>query len=101
MARNFLWIALLALLFALVPSAKADQLIPYTNAQNEVTYLDDDRRPSLYTETFGDCLGSQKSLITVDRWDAAFYKDNLTIAFHIGGLTNLTREAVMGKLFVI
>lgn len=89
---GFVWAIIVSIIASLVT---AQQEITYTNAQNEITYLADSRRPALYTKSFGDCLGPQKSLVSVSRWDAAFYKDNMTISFHIEGTTNLTREPVM------
>lgn len=56
-------------------------------------YLDDNRRPALYTQSFGDCQGD--SLINVTRFDAAYYKDNMTILFHLAGNTALTDEGLM------
>ncbi|OAG04957.1 TRP-domain-containing protein [Paraphaeosphaeria sporulosa] len=53
----------------------------------------DDRRPSLYTQDFGDCMGG--SSINVTRFDAAYYKDNMTILFHLGGETDLKNETIM------
>lgn len=56
----------------------------------------DDRRPSLYTQDFGDCMGG--SSINVTRFDAAYYKDNMTILFHLGGDTDLKNETIMSML---
>ena len=64
------------------------------NAGNNV-YVRDDRTPSLYTGNFGDCLG--KSLINVTRFDAAYYKDNMTVLFHLAGTTALQRESLMSE----
>ena len=55
----------------------------------------DDRKPSLYTQNFGDCLGS--SLINVTRFDAAYYKDNMTVLFHLEGSTNVANESLMSE----
>jgi ML-like domain len=84
-------------LLALLQSAIADTFIPYTNAQGQTIYLLDDRRPALYTQSFGDCLGQSQSLIDVSRFDAELYIDNMTVSFHISGTTNLVKESVMGK----
>lgn len=54
----------------------------------------DDRQPALYTADYGDCLGGN-SLINVTRFEAAYYKDNMTVAFHLGGTTHLTNDDVM------
>ena len=69
--------------------------IQYTGNDGTV-WLDDDRRPSLYTQSFGDCQGD--SLINVTRFDAAYYKDNMTVLFHLGGNTALANEDIMRKL---
>lgn len=53
----------------------------------------DDRQPSLYTGDFGECMES--SSFTVTRFDAAFYKDNMTVLFHLGGETSLRNESIM------
>lgn len=59
-------------------------------------YLEDNRQPALYTQNFGDCQGD--SLINVTRFDAAYYRDNMTILFHLAGNTALTNESLMRKL---
>lgn len=66
--------------------------IKYTGNDGTV-WLDDDRRPSLYTQAFGDCQGD--SLINVTRFDAAYYKDNMTVLFHLEGNSALTNESLM------
>ncbi|KAF2655494.1 TRP-domain-containing protein [Lophiostoma macrostomum CBS 122681] len=53
----------------------------------------DSRQPSLYTGNFGDCMGG--SSINVTRFDAAYYADNMTVLFHLGGETALVNEAIM------
>jgi hypothetical protein len=52
----------------------------------------DNRRPALYTGDFGDCAGS--SSINVTRFDAAYYRDNMTIVFHLGGDSALENETI-------
>jgi hypothetical protein len=86
---------LLALLPTTQAASNAPTLITYTNNQNEPVYLEDNRRPSLYTGHFGDCLGNGRSQLNVTRFDAALYMDNMTVTFHIEGTTALKREAVM------
>lgn len=58
----------------------------------------DDRRPALYTVDFGDCLGA--SLLNVTRFDAAYYKDNMTMLFQLQGETALVKEDVMMSIAV-
>ena len=67
--------------------------IQTTDAAGETIYLRDDRKPALYTQNFGDCLGS--SLINVTRFDAAYYQDNMTVLFHLEGNTNMANESIM------
>lgn len=35
------------------------------------------------------------SSINVTRFDAAYYKDNMTVLFHLGGETALKNESIM------
>jgi hypothetical protein len=58
----------------------------------------DDRRPALYTADYGDCLG--ESLINVTRFDAAYYKDNMTVLFHLEGQSALANESIMMSIGV-
>lgn len=67
--------------------------IQATSDTGEAVYLLDDRKPALYTQNFGDCLGS--SLINVTRFDAAYYRDNMTVLFHLEGNTAVANESVM------
>lgn len=55
--------------------------------------LADNRRPSLYTADFGDCMGG--STINVTRFDASYYKDNMTVLFHLAGETGVKSDVVM------
>ncbi|KAI9844735.1 MAG: hypothetical protein M1838_002055 [Thelocarpon superellum] len=72
---------------------EAETFVEYTNPDGEVEYFDASRRPALYTQDFGDCLGS--SVVNVTRFDAAFYQDNMTVLFHLGGTTNVHNESTM------
>ena len=90
-----IWLLLASLLsFCTESLAKDIRWIEYTGNDGTV-YLDDDRRPSLYTQSFGDCGGG--SLINVTRFDAAYYKDNMTVLFHLGGNSALTNESLLRK----
>ena len=72
--------------------------VEYTNEDGQTVYLADDRRPALYTQNFGDCQGD--SLINVTRFDAAYYKDNMTVLFHLEGNSALTNQSLMRMLFL-
>ena len=92
-----IWSTLVTLLSLSTPSTAAGtRWIKYTGNDGTV-WLDDDRRPSLYTQNFGDCQGD--SLINVTRFDAAYYKDNMTVLFHLEGNSALTNESLMCKLY--
>ena len=69
------------------------QYVQTTNNAGEIIYLADNRKPALYTQNFGDCLGS--SLVNVTRFDAAYYQDNMTVLFHLEGNTNVANESIM------
>jgi len=92
------WSIVVMLLGSYVQGAAADNIrwIEYTGNDGTV-YLDDDRRPSLYTQDYGDCQGD--SLINVTRFDAAYYKDNMTVLFHLEGNSALTNESLMRELY--
>ena len=75
--------------------AAATRYITTVTSDGSTVYLADDRRPALYTGNFGDCLGS--SSINVTRFDAAYYKDNMTILFHLEGNSAIAHESLMSK----
>jgi hypothetical protein len=90
------WIWLLSFLSLCQPASAANsttQYVTYTQPDGTTVYLKDDRKPSLYTQAFGDCQGD--SLINVTRFDAAYYADNMTVLFHLGGNSALTNESLM------
>lgn len=74
-------------------NSSTTQYVTYQTNDGDTVYLADDRRPALYTGNFGDCLGS--SLINLTRFDAAYYKDNMTVLFHIAGNSGLMNESLM------
>jgi hypothetical protein len=87
------WLVILSLLG---PALAADKTRYITAmVDGEQVKLPDNRRPSLYTGKFGDCMGG--SSLNVTRFDAAYYKDNMTILFHLGAETALKNEAIMSK----
>ncbi|KAF2135942.1 uncharacterized protein K452DRAFT_238375 [Aplosporella prunicola CBS 121167] len=64
-----------------------------TDSDGKSILLRDNRKPSLYTGNFGDCMGD--SSINVTRFDAAYYKDNMTVQFHLAGNTAVVNEDLM------
>ena len=74
------------------PTLQARYIQGVDGAGNRL-YLDDARKPALFTRDFGDCLGS--SVVNVTRFDAAYYKDNMTVLFHLQGNTNVHNESLM------
>ncbi len=95
-SRCMSWTAVLCLFLSLCSLIQAASEIDYIQAVDEAgeaIYLDSNRRPALYTKDFGDCLGS--SIINVTRFDVAYYKDNMTVLFHLQGNTDVRREGLM------
>lgn len=66
-----------------------------TDDNGQSVYVRDNRQPSLYTGNYGDCLGD--SSINVTRFDAAYYKDNMTVLFHLAGDTSIVDEGLMSE----
>ncbi|KAI4949234.1 hypothetical protein J4E91_005698 [Alternaria rosae] len=94
------WLAAGLLLLPLVGSVSVDDDGTWVVGiiDGDKWQVRDDRQPSLYTADYGDCLG--KSAINVTRFDAAYYKDNMTIIFHLEGETGLRREDIMMNIGV-
>ena len=92
-------VALTALLSLAILAPAADaahaggQTIQGTDAEGRAVSLLDSRKPALFTRNFGDCLGS--SIVNVTRFDAAYYADNMTVLFHLGGSTGVRNESLM------
>ncbi|KAF2639360.1 TRP-domain-containing protein [Massarina eburnea CBS 473.64] len=87
------WVIVL-LIFSLPRSVAANRDGYVNGIINGVEYLvRDNRRPSLYTQDYGSCMSGGN--ITVNRFDAAYYKDNMTVLFHLGGETTLQNETIM------
>lgn len=85
-------VLILLLSFTTNVAARDTRWIQYTGNDGTIL-LDDDRRPSLYTGPFGDCAG--ESSIDITRFDAAYYKDNMTVMFHLGGRSLVANETLM------
>ena len=88
-----LFLLLSFLSFVNLTATQDTQYVQATTSSGDTVYLRDDRKPALYTQNFGDCLGG--SLITVTRFDAAYYQDNMTVLFHLEGNTNVANESIM------
>ena len=73
--------------------ALSTQYVITQDSQGNVIYLADSRKPALYTGNFGACLESGS--VNMNRFDAAFYRDNMTILFHLSGGTALKNESLM------
>ena len=94
-------------LFALISTATAANVavagttkyVEAATPDGQAVWLKDARKPALYTQNFGDCLGS--SLINVTRFDAAYYKDNMTVLFHLEGNTNVANESLMSMSAIL
>lgn len=85
---------ILSFLSLIHPTFAAEKkYVQYTTEDGQTLDLADDRKPALYTQNFGDCLGS--SLINVTRFDAAYYKDNMTVLFHLEGNTAVANESLI------
>ena len=104
MAVGQFWLSILVLFATVLAFAKQSsaatgqdtQYVQYTNSDGQNVWLADNRRPALYTHNFGDCMGN--SLINVTRFDAAYYKDNMTVLFHLAGNSALTNQSLMRTL---
>jgi hypothetical protein len=88
-------------LVSLLPSSFAQSVghdadgnlyVSSTNSHGDKIWLADSRKPALYTSDFGECMID--SQFTISRFDAGFYKDNMTLAFHLEGVTSLDEEHV-------
>ncbi|KAL1859705.1 hypothetical protein Daus18300_009424 [Diaporthe australafricana] len=88
--------ASLPLLAYLVPTATAreTQYISGTSVNGITKQLAVNRTPALYTGNFGDCLGGQ-SLFNITKFDAAYYKDNSTVLFHLDGTSSIKNESLV------
>jgi hypothetical protein len=92
-------LALFVVLLSVIDIAIADDIQYALATIDGVQWrVRDDRQPALYTADYGDCLG--ESAINVARFDAAYYKDNMTIIFHFEGETGLREEDVMMNIGV-
>lgn len=81
--------------FSLFPGVFAQEkvYIQGTGKDGAVRELDVSRKPALYTGDFGDCLS--ESLMNVTKFDVAYYRDNMTVSFHMDGASNIRNESLM------
>lgn len=86
------------LLFVPYATSAGQRAVEATDAEGNTYLVADNRKPSLYTQNFGDCLGS--SSINVTRFDAAYYQDNMTVLFHLEGNTNVANDSLMSMAFL-
>jgi hypothetical protein len=86
-------ITLLLVLLWLPGSALAKVEYVTATVDNQFVLVKDNRQPALYTGSYGDCMGN--SSMNVTRFDAAYYKDNMTVLFHLEGDTALRNESIM------
>ena len=95
-----IWTGLLVLLLSCLcqPVMGADRWFNYQEEDGTTVVLNDNRQPALYTKDFGDCLGG--STINVTRFDVAYYKDNMTILWHMAGETGVIGDSVMMSIGV-
>ncbi|KAF2097994.1 TRP-domain-containing protein, partial [Rhizodiscina lignyota] len=77
---------------------KSGEWISYENSQGQSVWLNNFRKPALYTGDFGDCEGD--SLVNLTRFDAALYTDNMTVLVHWAGETALLNQSLMVYLAV-
>ncbi|KAK7416992.1 hypothetical protein QQZ08_011790 [Neonectria magnoliae] len=86
---------------ALLPAALAQEkvYINGTGLDGVSRSLDVSRYPDLYTGDFADCLNGE-SLFNVTKFDTAYYRDNLTVLFHLSGSTNIRQDSLMMHISV-
>ncbi|KAF7543678.1 hypothetical protein G7Z17_g10545 [Cylindrodendrum hubeiense] len=94
--RPFGALRLLVSAIALLPAvlARDKVYINGTGIDGVARELDVSRYPDLYTGDFADCMNGE-SLFNVTKFDTAYYRDNLTVLFHLSGSTNIRQESLM------
>ncbi|KAI9804940.1 MAG: hypothetical protein M1833_006243 [Piccolia ochrophora] len=97
-SRTTLVVLLILLCSLVTPTFQG--VIEATDEDGRLVFLDDVRQPALFTGKYGDCLGDGNSIINVTRFDAAYYKDNMTVIFHLQGSTNVKNESLMLQIGV-
>lgn len=90
-------IAILSWVQSLVYSA--DRWVTTTDHSGSTIYLPDNRKPALYTENFGSCM--ENPLLTLDNFDASFFRDNMSLTFRFHGATTLDHDDLMSEYLTI
>ncbi len=90
-----IWLVALSLLGAALPDDPTYVVATVNGQQMQVR---DDRQPSLYTLDYGDCLGNGD--INITRFGAAYYRDNMTVNFHLSGKTSFKNESIMMQISI-
>lgn len=95
-----LWSALLLALMAVVSfvSARENVYIHGRGVDQVKRQLDVSRYPALYTGDFEDCFIGP-SVFNISKFDAGYYADNLTVLFHLDGITRVRDESLMSMSF--
>ncbi|KAF2017292.1 TRP-domain-containing protein, partial [Aaosphaeria arxii CBS 175.79] len=86
---------ILLLLLSFIGTVYAENPEGFVTAtvDGERVLVKDDRRPSIYTGDYASCMSGGSFEVT--RFDAAYYKDNMTVMFHLGGSSKLNNESIM------
>lgn len=85
----------LIILFLHLPFLSTSSVIPI-QSRNTETILPDNRQPALYTKDYGTC--QDNSMISMTRFDGAFYQDNMTATWGLNGASSVENETVMRGL---
>ncbi|KAI5290564.1 hypothetical protein KEM54_001174 [Ascosphaera aggregata] len=101
MFRPAIMIVLLLWTSTIVASAQAGsetRWVTATDKSGSTINLPDNRKPALYTEEFGSCM--ENPLLTLDYFEASFFKDNMSLTFQFQGATTLDHDDLMSKFDV-
>ncbi|ODA78620.1 hypothetical protein RJ55_06002 [Drechmeria coniospora] len=97
--RLLLSISISCFVSNVLASDNNQDLITGTGIDGKTRRLDVNRLPDLYTGDFDDCHDGG-SLVSVTKFDGAYYADNLTVLFHLDGATRISKERVLLRLTV-
>ncbi|KAK4466910.1 putative flavin carrier protein 2 precursor [Cladorrhinum samala] len=85
--------------WATVSQARTVSYSTGTDKDGITRQLASNRDPSLFTGDYGNCLGGE-SPFQISKYDAAYYADNMTIAFHLEGSSYLDNETFIMHISV-